>query len=161
MLAFSLRGRSSWLTIHDTCSEPNKGNSVADGFYSTEYYYTSNLLRCLADRKSSATQSEQPFFAYLPFAAPHWPLQCSAEDRDSYNWVYDDGPDALRMKRLARLKELGTIKADVVPHDVSGFGMKEWEDTDEEEKSRAAVRWRCMRVWYNALIGAWAGYWTI
>ncbi len=124
-------------------SEPNKANSTDDGFYSTDYY-TSNLLRYLTERRLSPTHSQQPFFAYLPFAAPHWPLQCSAADRDAYKGVFDDGPDALRLRRLAGLKRLGIIKDDVVPHDVASFGMKEWDEMDEGERAKTC---RTMEVY--------------
>lgn len=61
-----------------------------DGFYSSDYFAT-RLLEFLEQREDSS----KPFFSYLPFSAPHWPLQCSKEDRDRYAGVYDDGPDAV------------------------------------------------------------------
>ena len=118
-------------------SEPNVSDSYQDGFYSTEYY-TSNLLRYFTDHKADLSRKDQPFFAYLPFAAPHWPLQCSAEDRDAFRGFYDDGPDALRLKRLAALERLGIIPSGVIPHEVIGNGMKEWKDMDAGERKVAS-----------------------
>ncbi|OJJ00794.1 hypothetical protein ASPVEDRAFT_27508 [Aspergillus versicolor CBS 583.65] len=67
--------------------EANKGNEYDTGFFSSEYY-ASNLINYFKER--TVEQKEQPFFAFLPFSAPHWPLQCSKEDRERYRGVYDE-----------------------------------------------------------------------
>ena len=58
--------------------------------------------------------------------------------------MYDDGPDALRMKRLNNLKKLGIVGRDVIPHDVVSFGVSEWKDMDPEERARTC---RSMEVY--------------
>lgn len=58
--------------------EPNKTEDP-DGFYSTDYY-TDKLIRYFEDRTNDEESS--PFFAFLPYTAPHWPLQCSRAQRD-------------------------------------------------------------------------------
>jgi hypothetical protein len=50
-----------------------------DGFYSTDYY-TNRLIQFFEDR--SEDEKLKPFFAFLPYTAPHWPLQCSKAQRD-------------------------------------------------------------------------------
>ena len=74
--------------------------TVGDDFYSSDYY-TDTLLRYFHERPED---DDRPFFAYLPFQAPHWPLQAPAELIATYRGRYDDGPDALREARLAALK---------------------------------------------------------
>ena len=59
----------------------NTASRYETGFYSTDHY-TDTLIRFLEERDS--TNKTKPFFAALPFAAPHWPLQCSREDRQKY-----------------------------------------------------------------------------
>ena len=113
------------------CSIPNKSNDGEEGFYSTDYY-TKNMLRYFNERTDA--EREQPFFAYLPFAAPHWPLQCPKEYREKYTGLYDAGPEALRQARLAALKKLGFVKPDAVPHDVVANGMKEFDDMSPREQ---------------------------
>lgn len=81
-------------------------------FYSSDYF-ASRLIGFLGERKG---QGEKPFFAYLAFTAPHWPLQAHPEDIARYKGRYDMGFDALRQQRLARQRELGILSADVVPH---------------------------------------------
>lgn len=125
--------------------EPNMGNEYHTGFYSSEYY-TSTMIRYLQER--TAPQKEQPFFAFLPFSAPHWPLQCSREDRERYRGMYDDGPTTLRERRMARLKELGLVGRDVEPHpiipeDTAHVHAAEWEEMTELERKKSARAMEC------------------
>lgn len=80
-------------------------------FYSSDYFAT-RLIDFLGERP----ESKQPFFAYLAFTAPHWPLQAHPEDMARYRGRYDAGFDVLRGERLARQRKLGILSADVVPH---------------------------------------------
>ena len=112
-------------------------NELPKDFFSSDYF-TSKLLQYLKERNSE--QKQQPFFAYLPYSAPHWPLQAPLEDRMAYRGVYDDGPEALRQKRVARLKELGLVPKDAKPHDVivppvDRTLTREWELLSENEKA--------------------------
>ena len=120
--------------------EPNLTNSK-DGFYSTQFY-TDNLLTYLRERKDSSVNKDKPFFAYLPFSAPHWPLQCFPEDRDKFVGMYDDGPDELRLRRIEGLKKQGLVKPDVVPHPVVA-AIKEWDDMTSGEKRMSARAQEC------------------
>lgn len=49
----------------------------------------------------------QPFFLYLAYTVPHFPLQASPEDIDKYKKVYLEGWDKMREERLKRMKEIG------------------------------------------------------
>lgn len=80
-------------------------------FYSSDYF-VSRLVGFLGERPKQA----QPFFAYLAFTAPHWPLQARPEDIARYKGRYDAGFDVLRQQRLARQRELGILASDVIPH---------------------------------------------
>jgi arylsulfatase len=84
-----------------------------------------------------------PFFAYLPFTAPHWPLQAPQEYIKKYHGVYDDGPDALRLKRLAKLQELGLVPKDITPHPVVADEVKAWAEMSADERAKSA---RAMEV---------------
>ncbi|RSH95516.1 hypothetical protein EHS25_000608 [Saitozyma podzolica] len=122
--------------------QPNTTHAV-DGFYSSDTY-ADNLLDYLQDWRQGAGEghgsvtSDKPFFAYLPFSAPHWPLQCSKEDRDAYAGVYDDGPDALRLRRLESLKALGIYDDAVVPAEVIAPEATEWDEMSPQEKRLSA-----------------------
>lgn len=56
-------------------------------------------------------QEDKPFFLYLAFNAPHWPLQVPEEEREKYAGVYDIGWDSLRTKRHEQAVEKGVFPA--------------------------------------------------
>ena len=113
-------------------------------FYSSDYF-TSRLLDYLDE--GEAAGDTRPFFAYLPFSAPHWPLQAPDADIARYKGVYDDGPDRLRERRLARLVELGLVSPDTVPHPVVA-DAPEWDALPPDEQAASA---RSMEV-YAAMV---------
>lgn len=116
---------------------------LPDGFYSSDAY-VDKLISYLDDRNEE--EKTQPFFAYLPFSAPHWPLQAPKEVCDKYKGFYDDGPEALRQKRLARLKELGMVDPDVTPHPVVVIDNKpeNWDELPEDIRKASS---RAMEVY--------------
>jgi arylsulfatase A-like enzyme len=118
--------------------------TVGDDFYSSDFY-TDTLLRYFRERTD---EDDRPFFAYLPFQAPHWPLQAPAEFIANYRGRYDAGPDALRQDRLAALKRLGLCPPDVTAHPVVADGAPEWSDMSADEQALSA---RSMEI-YAAMV---------
>lgn len=98
---------------HATYTE--NGEQVAElprEFFSTAFY-TDTLIEYLrADR-----DSEAPFFAYLAYTAPHWPLQAPDEWLARTRGRYDVGWDEIRTQRAARMVELGLLDADHTRYD--------------------------------------------
>ncbi|EOO02334.1 putative arylsulfatase protein [Phaeoacremonium minimum UCRPA7] len=104
-------------------------------FYSTKTF-TDELLSYLSNRTSE--EKDKPFFSYLAYTAPHWPLQAPKEVIEKYKGVYDEGPAALRLKRLARLIELGLVPKDVEPAPMVGLLDPEWKTLTPEERALSA-----------------------
>ena len=52
---------------------------------------------------------ENPFFLYLSYNAPHWPLQAPKEDIDKYRGNYSNGWEKLRKERYNRMIEMGLV----------------------------------------------------
>lgn len=77
------------------------------GFYSSDVF-ASRVIRYLDETRGDGSK---PFFAYLAFTAPHWPLHAKDEDIEKYEGKYDAGYDALRQARFARMKQLGLVPA--------------------------------------------------
>ena len=117
--------------------------SIPEDFYSSDYF-TERLLGYLQD---DTQRQGRPFFAYLPFSAPHWPLQAPREDIEKYHGKYDAGPEELRQKRLARVRELGLVSADATIHPVLAK-TKFWDELSDAEKQQSA---RTMEV-YAAMV---------
>ncbi|KAI0478461.1 alkaline-phosphatase-like protein [Xylariaceae sp. FL0804] len=108
---------------------------LPEDFYSTRSF-TDRMLKFLEER--DAQEKEKPFFAYLPFTAPHWPLQAPRERVQKYAGVYDDGPDALTEKRLKRLQELGLVPEGVEHAPPVGNLGPEWKDLSDAERAESA-----------------------
>lgn len=121
---------------------------LPENFYSTDSF-TDTLIEYLEDRASKAGSDNEPqaekkpFFAYLPFSAPHWPLQAPLDMIAKYKGMYDDGPDALRQRRLKKLKELGlvpegAVAAPVISKDEDGNDTKSFEDMTQTERKTSS-----------------------
>lgn len=100
-----------------------------------DFYSTTSFSDRLIDYLDERDDKDQPFFAYLPFTAPHWPLQAPRETIDKYKGLYDEGSAALRTKRLQRLIELGIIDKDVEPAPVP---VEQWEKMTPAERAESA-----------------------
>jgi arylsulfatase len=74
-------------------------------FYSTDAY-TDHALDFLADARKSPGQ---PFFLYLAYTAPHFPLHAPREDVARYRDTYAKGWDQVRQERFERMRKLGLI----------------------------------------------------
>lgn len=66
-------------------------------------------------KEHQENHADSPFFSYLAFYAPHWPLHAKQETIHKYDGVYDAGWDALQGKRLKRMQELGFPKSWTIP----------------------------------------------
>lgn len=78
-------------------------------FYSTRSF-TDKMLDYL--RSGSAEYRSKPFFAYLAFTAPHWPIQASDDGLRRFEGQYEDGYDVLFERRLAAAKQIGLAPTD-------------------------------------------------
>lgn len=104
--------RSYSLNDHDRHFAPRKHTSddqplppvdANAGYYSSTAI-ADHAIKCL---KEHADQySQQPFFEFLAFTAPHFPLQAPPEDIARYRKTYLAGWDVMRVNRWMRLQEL-------------------------------------------------------
>lgn len=73
-----------------------------------EWYYTDAIADEAVAMLDGRNRS-RPFFLYLAFTAPHWPLHARSETIESYRDVYARGWDQLRGERHERLVASGLI----------------------------------------------------
>ncbi len=73
-----------------------------------EWYYTDAIAN-EAVAMLSGREKHRPFFLYLAFTAPHWPLHARAETIERYRDVYARGWDVLRAERHDRLVASGLL----------------------------------------------------
>jgi len=106
--------------------------SLPEDFFSTDFY-TDYLI----DAIETDSETGQPWFAFLGYTAPHWPLQAPDEYIDKYAGYYDEGYDVLREQRIAQAKQLGLIpeEAEMYPRLQR---VPAWSELSEEEQQIAS-----------------------
>jgi arylsulfatase len=101
-----------------------------------EYYttdaFTSNAIDFIKQQKDS-----NPFFLYLAYNAPHWPLQAKPEDLKPFLGKYDIGWDSIRHERLRKQIALGVVKPG---QELAAREMRPWDQLTAQEKKDVAFR---------------------
>jgi arylsulfatase A-like enzyme len=74
-----------------------------------EYFATDAITDHALDFVAEARKAGAPYFLYLAYQSPHFPVQTRADDAAQYARTYDKGWDRLRAERLARMKKFGAV----------------------------------------------------
>jgi arylsulfatase A-like enzyme len=82
------------------------------------FYYT-HAIRDHAIKFIREHTTANPFFMYVAFTAPHWPMHALPQDMAKYKGRYDEGWDALRAERHKRMIDMGIVKSQwkITPRD--------------------------------------------
>ena len=97
---------------------------VKGSFYATDAV-TDHALDFLELARSTPGQ---PFFLYVAYNAPHFPLQAPPELIEKYSSQYTDGWDQLRVQRLEQMKRKG-----IVPEQTQLSQRSKWTNYGETE----------------------------
>lgn len=103
-----------------------------------DFYATDTFTDVACDYISEATaENDAPFFLYLAYNAPHWPLNPKVEDFEKYRGRYRDGWEPLMKQRLAKQKTIGLFEDDVemAPH----VGPK-WDSLTDKQRDDLDAR---------------------
>ena len=82
------------------------------GYYATTAF-ADHAIRYLKDH--AANHTAKPFFLYLAFISPHFPLHAPQEDITRYRDRYVEGWDVIRERRYQRQRELGLVNCALAP----------------------------------------------
>jgi len=79
------------------------------------YYATIEIAeRAISQFKEhTADHADKPFFSYVAFTAPHFPLHALPEDIEDVGNRYAAGWEKLRNKRWERIQEMGIVKGEL------------------------------------------------
>ena len=101
---------------------------------SPDFYLTDAITDHAVEMVQESAGLGKPFFLYLAYTAPHWPLHALEEDIARYEGLYGKGWDAVRTARHESLKGLGLLeeKWPIAPRDVDAppwadVPLKDWE----------------------------------
>lgn len=100
-----------------------------------DFYYTDAVTdyACRFIGEHDDANPDSPFFAYVAYTAPHWPLHARPDDIEAYRGRFRDGWDVLRAEKYDRMRQCGLLdekwglsdRDDEVPA---------WESLSETEK---------------------------
>lgn len=76
-----------------------------------DFFYTDAISETAVQWLQATANASQPFFLYVSYTAPHYPLHARRQTIESYDGVYDAGWDEIRRRRYQRQIDLGLIKA--------------------------------------------------
>lgn len=80
-----------------------------------DFYYTNAIGDSTAAYIDQFTATKNPFFMYVAFTAPHWPLQALDSDIQKYENTYKKGWNYIREQRYQKMIKLGIINPKQVP----------------------------------------------
>jgi len=80
---------------------------LPDSFYSTDYF-TDRMIDYIEEDRDSG----KPFFAFVSYTAPHWPMQAKGKYLDKFKGKYDEGYEVIYARRFEAMKKLGLIPQD-------------------------------------------------
>jgi len=103
--------------------------------FAKDFYMTDAITESAVGQLGDVARTPDPFFLYVAYTAPHWPLHARPEDIRKYQGKYVGGWDQLRQSRHARLREMGLLESKwqlsrrddgAIPWDEEK--NKEWQD---------------------------------
>lgn len=99
-----------------------------NNFYSTDTF-TDYAFRFIEEQ-----QDDKPFFLYLAYNAPHWPLQAPKEVVDKYRGRYMRGWEVLRQERYVRMVEKGIVSVEDSGLSPAECDIPKWESLSPEQQ---------------------------
>jgi arylsulfatase A-like enzyme len=108
---------------------------AADSGYYATVAIADHAVKCL--KEHAAQYAGRPFFHYLAFTCPHFPLHGLPEDIARYRDRFAEGWDVLRQKRLERMKELGLVDCELSTRTP---GVPAWDSLSDEQRQEWKMR---------------------
>ncbi|MBH56563.1 MAG: sulfatase [Planctomycetaceae bacterium] len=103
-------------------------------------FYTTHAIADFAiEFINEGIDSQKPFLMYMPFNAPHYPLQAPETDVKRHLGNYDNGWDELRKTRFAKQLEIGLFPPNTQLSKRSDH-VPAWESLTSEDKDWEARR---------------------
>jgi arylsulfatase len=122
-------------------------------FYYTDFITDHSIQMIDQFSGSPAGTQQKPFFLYVAYTAPHWPMQAREQDIAHYAQTYTVGWDAIREARFERQIAMGLIHKEWALSPRAAYrGLNEgasalssWEDaTDKPWQARRMATYAAM-----------------
>ena len=127
-----LSGTSGYFETYSLHHQNAPVSEEGERFYLTDSL-TTEAIKYLTEHEQQ--KDDVPFFLYLAFNAPHFPLQCMPEDYLKYRGRFKAGWDVLRKQKLERQKKMGIVprntKLSKRPSDIPAWDSLDTQKQDE------------------------------
>jgi arylsulfatase len=100
---------------------------------SPNFYYTEKIGDEAVKQIYGFAKSQKPFFQYVAFTAPHWPLHAREAVIQKYIKRYRTGWHALRQERYLRMIEMGVINKARWPLPAPEPRVQDWDSVDHKD----------------------------
>lgn len=101
-------------------------------------WYTTDVFTDEAIKQiGNSVQQNKPFFSYVAYNAPHWPLEAHDKVIEKYIGKYANGWDPIMKERLNRLKDMGIIGKDIP---IGKQEMVEWASLNDDDRENLDFR---------------------
>ncbi|HTM49943.1 MAG TPA: sulfatase-like hydrolase/transferase [Bryobacteraceae bacterium] len=114
-------------TAHLLDDERLRAVKKGDGYYAT-IAIADHAVKTL--QQHAREYAGDPFFHYLAFTSPHFPLQALQEDIDKYHDRFSEGWDTSRERRWQRMRRMGLINCGLSP--LEPDMRPQWNTPDQE-----------------------------
>jgi arylsulfatase len=119
---------------HTEDDRPLPPVAPGSGFY-VPTAMADHAIRCL--KEHAAEHPDAPFFEYLAFTSPHFPLHAPPEDIARYRGRYSEGWDVVRQRRWERMRKMGIIDCALSARDP--VTVPSWNPSEAELKTRVGT----------------------
>ena len=128
----TIHGAGSFFDPNSLTRENTQVSPLTDKEYQTDEFYYTDAISDHAVRYIKEHQGDEPFFIYVAYTAPHWPMHAKEKDIARYKGKYDAGWDAMRNARYERQLKMGLIdpKWKMSPRDRSAPA---WEEAKNKQ----------------------------
>lgn len=116
-----------------------------------DFYLTDAIAQNAAAYIEDAARNPAPFFLYVAFTSPHWPLQAFESDIERNKGRYRDGWDAVRAERHQRMIERGLVRKEweLTPRDEEVPAWKDAPDKDWQQRRMEVYAAQIERMDFN------------
>ncbi len=131
-----LSGATNYFTGDDSFRLNGKPwNDFGDDFYTT-VANTDYAIQFVDE----ALLTPKPFFLYVAYNAPHYPLQTLQSDYEKYRQRYRAGWDKIREQRLQKQKELKLFEGETISNLGRPSYIPAWKELSNEQQQWEADR---------------------
>ncbi len=123
--SYSLEDHDRYFSPKNTLKDDKRQPPVEKN---SAYYATTavadHAIECLKEHSTSSP--DRPFYSYIAFTAPHFPLHAPAKDIERYQSRYHYGWNTLQSERSKKMNAMGIVDCQTAPMD-SAFTPRYWK----------------------------------